>query len=220
MQNPFGIRPTDRVALYIDGPNFYAATKALNFDIDYKKLRDHFRFNCDLVRIHYYTALRDDDEGREHQSIRPLVDWLSYNGYDVVTKPTKEFVDAAGRRKVKGNMDIDLAVDMLEDSAFVTHQFLFSGDGDFLPVVRAVQRRGVCVTAVSVLSTPEGIPMIADELRRQVNYFVDLSSVKGLIGRDPSERSQDDKAPSRRIGGGSFRENDGVRKTLGYGSAR
>jgi len=106
----------------------------------------------------------------------------------VVTKPTKEFVDSAGRRKVKGNMDIELAIDALELSPFIDHMVLFSGDGDFRSLVEAMQRRGVRVSVVSTITTQP--PMVADELRRQADEFLDLSQLASRIGRDPSDRQQ------------------------------
>src|ERR687894_2427966 len=133
----------------------------------------------------YYTALVED---QEYSSIRPLIDWLDYNGYRVVTKPTKEFVDSAGRRKVKGNMDIELAIDALELSPYIDHMVLFSGDGDFRSLVEAMQRRGVRVSVVSTVTTQP--PMVADELRRQADEFVDLAHLASRIGRDPSDRPQ------------------------------
>ena len=175
--------PTERLALFIDGANLYATAKALGFDIDYKRLLALFRTKGLLVRALYYTALAED---QEYSSIRPLVDWLDYNGYTMVTKPTKEFTDALGRRKVKGNMDIELAIDMMEISPHVDHVVLFSGDGDFRRLVEAVQRRGVRVVVVSTISTQP--PMVADELRRQADQFVDIIELQNKIGRDPTER--------------------------------
>jgi uncharacterized LabA/DUF88 family protein len=105
----------------------------------------------------------------------------------VVTKPTKEFVDAAGRRKVKGNMDIELAVHVMEMAEHVDHFVLFSGDGDFRCLVEAVQRKGRKVSVVSTLSTQP--PMIADELRRQADHFIDLAGLQSKVGRDPAERA-------------------------------
>ena len=135
------------------------------------------------MRAFYYTALVED---QEYSSIRPLIDWLDYNGFAVVTKPAKEFIDSAGRRKVKGNMDIELAVDAMEMAERIDHMVLFSGDGDFRSLVEAVQRKGVRVTVVSTVSTPS--PMIADELRRQADEFTDLASLVSRIGREPGER--------------------------------
>jgi uncharacterized LabA/DUF88 family protein len=173
----------DRIALFIDGANLYATAKSLGFDIDYKRLLKEFQSRGKLIRAFYYTALVED---QEYSSIRPLVDWLDYNGFAVVTKPTKEFVDALGRRKVKGNMDIELAVDAMEMADHVDHLVLFSGDGDFRSLVEAVQRKGVRVSVVSTNVTQPA--MVADELRRQADEFVDLAHLAPKIGRDPSER--------------------------------
>src|SRR5689334_11046690 len=173
-----------RIALFIDGANLYATTKTLGFDIDYKRLLKEFQSRGTLVRAFYYTALVED---QEYSSIRPLIDWLDYNGYRVGTKPTKEFVDSTGRRKVKGNMDIELAIDALELAPFIDCMVLFSGDGDFRSLVEAMQRKGVRVSVVSTISTQP--PMVADELRRQADEFVDLAALQGRIGRDPAERA-------------------------------
>jgi uncharacterized LabA/DUF88 family protein len=176
--------PSEKIALFIDGANLYATTKSLGFDIDYKRLLKEFQSRGYLLRAFYYTAVIED---QEYSSIRPLIDWLDYNGYSVVTKATKEFVDQAGRRKIKGNMDIELAVDAMEIAGAIDHMVLFSGDGDFRSLVEAVQRRGVRVTVVSTISTQP--PMIADELRRQADEFVDIVRLQEKIGRDPSERA-------------------------------
>lgn len=173
-----------RLALFIDGANLYATTKTLGFDIDYKRLLKEFKGRGNLVRAFYYTALIED---QEYSSIRPLIDWLDYNGYRVVTKPTKEFVDSAGRRKVKGNMDIELAIDALELAPYIDEMILFSGDGDFRSLVEAMQRRGVRVSVISTISTQP--PMIADELRRQADEFVEIMQLASRIGRDPTERT-------------------------------
>lgn len=175
----------EKIGLFIDGANLYATAKTLGFDIDYKRLLKEFQGRGKLVRAFYYTALVED---QEYSSIRPLIDWLDYNGFAVVTKPTKEFVDALGRRKVKGNMDIELAVDAMEMAEHLDHIVLFSGDGDFRSLVEAVQRKGVRVSVVSTNSTQPA--MIADELRRQADEFIDLMQLAPKIGRDPAERVQ------------------------------
>src|SRR5215510_15641459 len=173
----------ERVALFIDGANLYATAKSLGFDIDYKRLLGHFRKRSRLIRAIYYTALMDD---AEYSPIRPLIDWLDYNGFKVVTKPAKEFTDSTGRRKIKGNMDIELTIDALELADVVDHYVIFSGDGDFRTLVEALQRRGRKVSVVSTMSSQP--PMISDDLRRQADHFIDLASLRAEIGRDPSER--------------------------------
>lgn len=175
--------PREKIALFIDGANLYAAAKSLGFDIDYRKLLAAFQSRGYLLRAYYYTALVED---QEYSSIRPLIDWLDYNGYKVVTKPAKEFTDSTGRRKIKGNMDIELTIDAMELADTVDHFVVFSGDGDFRSLVEALQRRGRKVSVVSTLATQP--PMIADDLRRQADHFIDLKSLKDEIGRDPSER--------------------------------
>ena len=172
------IHEEDRFAMMIDGANLYQAARALGFDIDYRLLLEAFSGCGRLVRACYYTALLDD---QEYSPIRPLVDWLDYNGYTVVTKPLKEFTDASGRRKFKGNMDIELAVDAMDMAAHIDHLVLFSGDGDFRRLAEALQRRGLRVTVVSTIRTQP--PMIADELRRQADTFLELNELAPYIAR-------------------------------------
>ena len=174
----------EKIALFIDGANLYSAARALGFDIDYKRLLSVFGQNGYLVRAYYYTALAED---QEYSTLRPLIDWLDYNGYKVVTKPLKEFVDQSGRRKLKGNMDIELVVDAMEMVEYVDHVVLFSGDGDFRRLADALQRKGRRFSVVSSLQTQP--PMIADDLRRQADRFVELADLQDVIGRDPAERS-------------------------------
>ena len=184
--------PSERIALFIDGANLYATAKALGFDIDYKRMLYMFRSEARLVRALYYTALAED---QEYSSIRPLIDWLDYNGYTMVTKPTKEYTDASGRRKIKGNMDIELAVDAMQLSEHLDHVVLFSGDGDFRSLVAALQQKGLRVSVISTLQTQP--PMVADELRRQADQFVDIADLEKDICRDPAQRIPREARESR-----------------------
>jgi uncharacterized LabA/DUF88 family protein len=168
----------ERLALFIDGSNLYATARALNMEIDYKALRSFFSKQSRLVRAFYYTAILEE---QEYSPLRPLIDWLDYNGFTLVTKPVKEFTDEQGRRKIKGNMDIEIAVDMLNISENIDHIVLFSGDGDFRRLLEAVQRKGVRVTVISSNRTQPS--MIADELRRQADQFIDLMQLENTFGR-------------------------------------
>lgn len=170
--------PEEKLAVFIDGANLYAATKNLEFDIDYKRLLNWLSSQSRMVRAFYYTTLLED---QEYSPIRPLIDWLDYNGYTMVTKPAKEFTDQTGRRKIKGSMDIELAIDMMELSAHVDHIVLFSGDGDFRRLIESVQRKGVRCTVISTTRTQP--PMVADELRRQADHFVDLIDLAKYVER-------------------------------------
>ena len=170
--------PTDKIALFIDGANLYSAARSLNFDIDYKKLLDEFRKRGVLIRAYYYTALVED---QEYSPVRPLVDWLDYNGFSLVTKTAREYTDASGRKRYRGDMDIEIAVDMMEMAGHADHLVLFSGDGDFRRLVEAVQQKGVRVTVVSTVKSQP--PMASDDLRRQCDAFVELADLSSIIGR-------------------------------------
>jgi uncharacterized LabA/DUF88 family protein len=174
----------ERVALFIDGVSLYATAKSLEFDVDYKRLLMLFGQRAQLLRAFYYTALAED---QEYSSIRPLIDWLGYNGFTVVTKPLKEFTDSSGRRKVKGNMDIELAVQAIQLAPSVDHIVIFSGDGDFRSLVADLQQRGKRVSIISTLQSNP--PMISDELRRQADQFIDLADLEPIIAREGGPRA-------------------------------
>ncbi len=179
----------ERLGLFMDGSNLHTAAKVLGFDIDYKRLLGFFSEKGLLIRAFYYTALVEE---QDYSPIRPLVDWLDYNGYSMVTKPFREYTDSAGRRRVKGNTDIELAVDVMELCDRLDHIVLFSGDGDFRCVVEAAQRKGVRVTVVSTIRTNP--PMIADDLRRQADNFIDLKDIAPYVMRDSSQKTPSENA--------------------------
>ncbi len=179
MQFPAG----ERAAIFIDGANLYAATRALSTDIDYRKFLDYFRQHTQLLRATYYTSIVED---QEYSSIRPLIDWLDYNGYSIVTKPLREFTDQQGRRKVKGGIDVELAVDAMTLSPHIDHVVLVSGDGGFRYLVETLQKAGKRVTAVSTIRSQP--PMIADDLRRQADHFIDIADLAEEIGRPATEK--------------------------------
>src|ERR1700750_202509 len=175
---------SDKIALFIDGANFNATAKTLDFNVDFKRLLKEFQSRGTLLRAFYYTATIED---KEYSPVRSLIDWLDHNGYTVVTKVTKEFIDPSGRRTVKGHMDIELVVGAMELAEHIDQMVLFSGNGAFRSLVKAMQRRGVRVTVVSTISTQP--PMVADELRRQAEVFLDIVELQGKIGRDPGQRA-------------------------------
>lgn len=174
--------PQERVALFIDGANLYSASRNLGFDVDYRNLLVYFRSKAQIIRAYYYSALLETED---YSPLKPLTDWLAYNGYNLVTKAAKEFTDATGRRRVKGNMDVEIAVDMLELAPKIDHAVLFSGDSDFRRLVEAVQRQGVRVSVISSIRTTP--PMVADELRRQADQFIELSDIAPDFTRRQSE---------------------------------
>ncbi len=171
--------PNERIALFIDGANLYATVKIMDYDIDYGRMLDLFKNKGRLIRAAYYTAIYEKDD---YAAIRPLTDWLDYNGYHLITKPAKDLTDRDGRRRVKGNMDIEMAIDMVEAAAYIDHMVLFSGDGDFRAAIAAVQKKGVRVTVVSTRQSNP--PMLSDELRRQADAIIDLDDLEPMIGRE------------------------------------
>ena len=182
--------PQERTALFIDGANLYGAARNLEFDIDYKKLLQMFKDKTKLVRAYYYTVLIED---QDYSPIRPLVDWLDYNGYTLVTKPAKEFTDPSGRRRIRNSINVEMTIDMLELADRVDHMVLFSGDGGFRRAVEAVQRRGPRVTVVSTVRTNP--PLAADEIRRQADNFVDLIEFKDEIARSREDSGRENTYP-------------------------
>jgi uncharacterized LabA/DUF88 family protein len=168
---------SDKTALFIDGTNLHYTAKALGFDIDFKRLIEEFEKRGSILRSYYYTTISEGTES----AVRPLVDWLDYNGFAVRAKPAKDFDDGDGRRKIKRNIGVELAVDALEIAKHLDQLVLFSGDGDFRSLVEAVQRRRAHVTVVSSVRTRP--PMVADELRRQADAFLELDDLKAAIGR-------------------------------------
>jgi uncharacterized LabA/DUF88 family protein len=185
-------RDATKLALFIDGANTHAAARALGFDIDYKRLLTEFQSRGTLVRAFYYTVIVED---QEFSALRPLIDWLDYNGFTVVTKPAKEFDDGEGRRKFKRSMRVELAVNAMELARHVDQIMLFSGDGDFSPLVQVVQRRGIHVTVVSTIAIQP--PMIADDLRRQADVFIDLVELQSKIRREEHVQTTPRPTPSR-----------------------
>ena len=178
--------PEEKMAIFIDGANFYSTAKSLDFDIDYKSLLNFFSAKGRMIKAYYFTALRENDD---FSPLRPLLDWLDYNGFHIITKKAKTFTDRDGRTRIKGDMDIEIAVKMIELAPHIDHMLLFSGDGDFKAAVEAVQRYGVRVTVVSSLTTKPSL--LADELRRQADDFIEIDDLERGVGRPKRERSDD-----------------------------
>ncbi|MBI1366230.1 MAG: NYN domain-containing protein [Alphaproteobacteria bacterium] len=175
-----GLREHEKTALFIDGANLYKAARNLGFDMDYKSLLAKAQDACRLIRAYYYTAIQEE-KSQDYSPLRPLVDWLDYNGYTMITKTSREFTDSQGKRRFKGSIDIELAVDMLTLAPKLDHIVLFTGNGDFRRAIEAMQAQGVRVTVVSTVKSQP--PMASDELRRQADRFIDLADLESAIGR-------------------------------------
>ncbi len=197
------IKPDQRFAVFIDGSNFHASTKALNFDVDFEKLLRILRESGHLVRAYYYTALPDNNT--EYSPIKRIADWLDYNGYTVVSKPWRDFTNSeTGQRRIKGNMDMELALDMIKLANHVEHVVLFSGDGDFCRLLQEVQDKGVSVTVIS------SNKLVADTLRRQADDFIEVNQIRHLIERDQQEYDHQQNDPRQNDQQAHYQSDDGI----------
>lgn len=159
----------------IDGANMSFAMNAIGRRFDWKKLR-HFFVEADYglcLGLRYYTAIHERADGE--QPLRKIVDWLSYNGYLVVSKMTKSYENSDGSTRIKGNMDIEMATDMIRFAPRVDKIHLFTGDADFTYAVKAVQDMGVIVDVYSTMQGANSI--IGDDLRRQANNYIDIGDL-------------------------------------------
>lgn len=187
-ESPMNFLANERIAVFIDGPSLAATARALNFDVDFKLLLLLFRQRAQLLRAYYFTVLTEEAE----RSLRPLIDWLDYNGFTVVTKPVKEGGDGAGRQRIRSRMDVELAVQAMQLGDTVQHVVLFSGDGAFRYLAQALQGAGKRVSVVSTLNGQA--PMVADELRRQADQFIDLACLRGLVSREAADVREEPSA--------------------------
>lgn len=177
----------DKISVIIDGHHLHVASRALDFEIDFKLLRDEFSRRGKLMSMAYFCTVQEVDD---YCPQRPRLDWLSYNGYRTNTKLMKEYVDASGKKRTKGSMCVEIAISALEGAGSSDHTILFLGDGDYCPLVGAMQRRNTRVTIISTLKSP--VPMVSDDLRRQADSFIELNDIRELIGR-PARRMNDEE---------------------------
>ena len=167
-----------KVAIFIDGSNLWQTCRNLNMKINFKQLRE-WAAEQNTIWLGYYTGLVSNRD--EENPLIKMTDWLSYNGYIVVKKQasTVNSNDSDEERIIKGNIDVDITVDMMLMAENVDTIILFSGDGDFIPVVEAVQRKyGVYVICVS---STKPVNIVSGELRRKVNQFIELDDLRETI---------------------------------------
>ncbi|MXV44083.1 NYN domain-containing protein [Saccharibacter sp. 17.LH.SD] len=179
------LRKNDRTSLFINGASLHHAARNLGFEVDFLALRALFEQHSSFQRAFYYAAM---PETEDYSPLRPLTDWLAYNGYHLVTKTAREFTSHSGQRRVKGNMNVELAVDLIEQGPRLDHAVIISGDSDLRRAVEAIQTRGTRVTVISSVKTTP--PMIGDDLRRQTDHFVELSDIAHRFTRRNSDTNR------------------------------
>lgn len=176
-----------KVVALIDGLSLHRSARSLGFVCDFKKLKEWLGKVCvpgaNLVRVHYYTPLEDSDQ---HSDLRPLVDWLDYNGFSVFEK---YFV-----RRENGTIPfVSILPELYTDALMYTHTsishfVLFVGDSDYAPLINALKSRGASVIVVSSLKDSNA--PVADVLRRSSDSFVDLLDIANLISRPRQQSSE------------------------------
>ncbi len=180
----------ERIALFIDGANVYAAAKRLGWNFDHRKILEHFATQGRLYNAFYYTAVPypiDDKQKR-------FTDALTYMGYTVRTRPLREATDESGQTYRRANLDIELVTDLLTTEGQYDVAVLLTGDGDFERPVEVLRARGKRVVVTSILE------MTSYELRNAADTYVDLGSLRDQVERPgyrlPSE--QRDRADTGR----------------------
>lgn len=183
---------TDKIALLIDGIHVHGVKRDLEFDIDYKKLMTEFARRGRLARASYFTTILEDT--KEYCPMRPLIDWLGFNGFALRTKPARVFYDESGNKRVKRSMLVEIAMEAMELADHVDHIVIFSGDGDLRAAVEAVQRKGVRVSICSSINS--GSQTVSDDLRRQADNFIEMKDLQKAIQRDekPKQGGQSEEA--------------------------
>lgn len=169
----------ERIGLMIDGVNLNGVARALEFEIDFSNLRTLFAKKGRLVFANYYTTIL---EGEDYSPVKPLIDWLDYNGFNVTSKVARHFTDAEGRRKIKGSMNVEMAVDAVSMAQHIDHLVLFTGDGEMRAAVEAAQKLGVRVSVCSSMKTTP--TMASDDLRRQANSFIEFDDLRSEVSRE------------------------------------
>jgi uncharacterized LabA/DUF88 family protein len=176
--------PGERIAVFVDGANIHATLRQLDFQFDYKLLREFFGDCGELLRSYYYTAMKPDGQ---NDSVKPLVDFLQLNGWTTITKPFR-YQGEPGEITIKGNLDCEITVDMIRMSEFVDHLVLFSGDGDFRYLIEHLQDRGKRVTVASSRVTKTAV--LSNELAKQADNFIELETLKLFAGRETKDRAR------------------------------
>lgn len=185
----------ERIALFIDGANVYAAAKRLGWNFDHSKILRHFAGLAGedgrLYNAYYYTAVPAGIDDKQKR----FIDALTYMGYTVRTRTLREVTDENGETHRRASLDIEFVTDLLSTAEQYDVAVLLTGDGDFERPVEVLRARG---KRVIVASIPE---MTSYELRNAADTYLDLGDLRAQIERPgyrlPSEGRTDSRADSR-----------------------
>jgi len=166
----------EALAIIIDGASIHSASQSVDLQIDWHTFLTEFQNRGHLIRAIYATPIFED-EG-EHNPLRPLIDWLDYNGFTTITRTARKEADDNGRFRIKnGNIHVDVTLAAIRLAKKADHIVLFSGDGSYEPLVKELKRMNVRVSVCCAKKSA------ADGLRRNADEFIDLEDIRGLVGR-------------------------------------
>ena len=146
-----------KTKVYIDGSNTFHAQKKLGWLIDWYKAKNYLSVSRDIIDWKYYIGVKDGD-----QEMASFLRYLNKVGISVVTKPLKkiylnkddpQFEYAKDGRVYKANFDVEMTADMLLETDKITEIIIFSGDSDFVYLVRKLKNLGKNVTIYSSRKT-------------------------------------------------------------------
>jgi uncharacterized LabA/DUF88 family protein len=160
----------ERVFVFIDGASLFYAALQLRIEINYTKLLQRLSNGRSLIRAYFYTGVDSNNPKQQN-----FLAWMRRNGYRVVAKELVQYPDGSK----KANLEIELAIDMLTLAGYCDTVVLLSGNGELSYVVSKVVDRGVQVELVSLPV------MVSNSLRNTVDRFIDLTTFKSDIQRDP-----------------------------------
>jgi uncharacterized LabA/DUF88 family protein len=173
--------PLDRVAIFIDGENIHYSAKHLNMRLDYLKLCRKLAGKRRLVRAYFYTAVSTQSEGKID-----FINFLKLNGFTVVTREVKSFNESDGSsRSIRGALDMEMAMDVMDLCPTLDTVILCTGDGDFCPLVTAVARRGKHVELCALRE------MTSTDLIAAADTYTDLGGLKDEIALDHQPQQRD-----------------------------
>ena len=175
-----------KIGIYVDASNI-----AMNggYGMRYDVLREFAcRAGGEAQRLNTYIAFDEERAAVDREYAHRTLAYhsvLRSHGYRLSVKKIKRYTDEEGLVHLKANTDLDMAVDVLNESDKLDTVLLVTGDGDFTRVVTALQSKGCRVEVLAFAN-------ISRELREQADTFINGYVLPGLLPvRKPAENSRD-----------------------------
>lgn len=173
---PLNVIPFEKAAIFIDGWNLARVSRDyLRREIDFERLLNYFSRNARIIKAFYYIG--EDTEDGENAKQHKFLTWMKRNGYKVVSRPIKVYVDDKGKYYKKADLDADITLDMMDLADKVDKIVLFSGDGDFANVIDRIGMKGVRTQVVALWDVASG------DLVEAADEFLDLKDIINEIAK-------------------------------------